>query len=105
MCRAAQPSHPLHPPCCAPAVLSTRSARCSTLPLRIHLGPWSIRMMRRAATQLAKALASAPAKADVYSSTACAARRFFADDASLLKTALYDFHVQAGGKCFSGAGG
>ena len=60
--------------------------------------------MRRAAAQLVQVLArgavEAPGAAKVSNSCAAAAllaRRGFADDASLLKTPLYDFHVANGG--------
>lgn len=60
--------------------------------------------MRRAAqlvgSALARAAAEAPNSAKVSHSSAAAAllgRRCFADDASLLKTPLYDYHVANGG--------
>lgn len=60
--------------------------------------------MRRAAAQLVTALARGAAEATGAAkvSNSCAAagllaRRGFADDAGLLKTPLYDFHVANGG--------
>ena len=61
--------------------------------------------MRRAALQLAKALAAAPAAQTTTQSVGSGLgataglllRRGFADDASLKKTVLYDFHLQNGG--------
>lgn len=65
--------------------------------------------MRRAAAQLvtvlARGAAEATAAAKVSNSCAAAgllARRGFADDAALLKTPLYDFHVANGGASAKG---
>ncbi|KAI7843213.1 hypothetical protein COHA_003193 [Chlorella ohadii] len=67
--------------------------------------------MRRAAAQLVTSLARGAAEATGAAkvSNSCAAagllaRRGFADDAGLLKTPLYDFHVANGGKMVPFAG-
>ena len=58
-------------------------------------------MRRQALTLLRTALRSGAGEASGANTTTAAAsfalRRGFADDASLLKTPLYDFHVEHGG--------
>ena len=59
--------------------------------------------MRRQALSLARAAlrsseASSTANSTTTSAISFAIRRGFADDANLMKTALFDFHVENGGK-------
>lgn len=53
--------------------------------------------MRRQALQLVPRLLSGGKAGAAFPALSAAARRSFADDASLKKTALYDFHVEHGG--------